>query len=215
MACLFSYPHCLGLTHSHTARSTRTPPLTAVDPFGHSAFQASVLSGPSAGFNSVFFMRADWQEIAQRQNHTTTEFVWAPSPSLGPSGATFGGILYGGYCTVPGLSRSFWSNDAPIRDSPYLEDDNVAAVVNATVATVLAALAVVPQGGPGQEATRDIMLPLGCDFEWENAGSWCAFLPCFCQPAWHSACTLPHSHHAPAPQNITAHTHTPPPPKHS
>ena len=132
-----------------------------------------MLSGPAAGYNSVFFMRADWQEIALRQNHTTTEMVWAPSPTLGlAGGATFAGILYGGYCTVPGLSRDFWSNDEPVRDSPYLEDNNVALIVNNTVATVMQALQVVPQGGPGSDGTKDIMLPLGCDFEWANAGAW-------------------------------------------
>ena len=142
-----------------------------IDPFGHSAFQASVLSGPSAGYNSLFFMRADWQEIAMRQNTTTTEMIWAPSPTLKMSGATYAGILYGGYCTVQGLSMDFWSNDQPIRDSLYLEDNNVALIVNQTVNIVLDALKVVPQGGPGGDGTADIMLPLGCDFEWENAGT--------------------------------------------
>ena len=146
-----------------------------IDPFGHSAFQASVLSTPAAGFSSVFFMRADWQEIALRQNATTTEMIWAPSPTLGMRGATYAGILYGGYCTVPGLSMDFWSNDQPIRDSPYLEDNNVALIVNHTVKTVMDALGVVPQGGPGADGTQDIMLPLGCDFEWENAGAWYTF----------------------------------------
>ena len=95
--------------------------------------------------------------------------IWAPSPTLGDAGSTYAGILYGGYCTVPGLSMDFFSDDAPIQDDARLEDYNVASIVNATVATVLDALSKVPQGG---SATADIMLPLGCDFEWENAGSW-------------------------------------------
>lgn len=38
-----------------------TPKTTwQIDPFGHSTFFASVLSSPSAGYNAVFFMRADW-----------------------------------------------------------------------------------------------------------------------------------------------------------
>lgn len=109
------------------------------------------------------------QEIKQRQAARTTEMIWAPSPTLGDAGSTYAGILYGGYCTVPGLSMDFFSDDAPIQDDARLEDYNVASIVNATVATVLDALSKVPQGG---SATADIMLPLGCDFEWENAGSW-------------------------------------------
>lgn len=142
-----------------------------IDPFGHSTFQASVLSSPLAGFNAVFFMRADWQEIALRQNLTTTEMIWAPSPTMGAGGSTFAGILYGGYCTVGGLSMDFFSDDAPIMDDPRLEDYNVDSIINRTVSTVYDALKQVPQGGL-DDGTSDIMLVLGCDFEWENAGSW-------------------------------------------
>ena len=142
-----------------------------IDPFGHSTFQASVMSSPLAGYNAVFFMRADWQEIALRQNRTTTEMIWAPSPTMGAAGSTYAGILYGGYCTVGGISMDFFSDDAPIMDDPRLEGFNVGAIVNRTVAIVLDALTQVPQGGV-DDGTADIMLPLGCDFEWENAGSW-------------------------------------------
>ena len=131
-----------------------------VDPFGHSTAQAS-LFGPAAGFNALFFMRADWQEIALRNNQTTTEMIWAPSPTLGMGGATYAGILYGGYYTVPGLSSDYWSNDEPVMDDPRLEGYNVGAIVNATVATVMDALTKVPQGGAGADGTADIMLPLG------------------------------------------------------
>ena len=144
-----------------------------IDPFGHSAFQGSVMSSPVSGFNALFFMRADWQDIARRQNTTTTEFIWAPSPTLGlAQGATFAGILYGGYCTVGGLSMDIYSEDAPVMDDTALEDYNVPAIVARLVEIAQDALKSVPQGGAGADGTLDIMLPLGCDFEYENAGTW-------------------------------------------
>jgi hypothetical protein len=82
--------------------------------------------------------------------------------------ATFAGILYGGYCTVAGLSSDYFSDDQPVMDDPRLEDYNVQSIVNATIATVQDALLKVPQGGPGAEGTADIMLPLGCDFNYEK-----------------------------------------------
>ena len=131
------------------------------------------MSSPVSGFNALFFMRADWQDIAHRQNETKTEFIWAPSPTLGlAQGATYAGILYGGYCTVDGLSMSIYSNDTPIMDDERLEDYNVPAIVDRLVSIALDALKSVPQGGAGADGTRDIMLPLGCDFEWEAAGTW-------------------------------------------
>ena len=130
------------------------------------------MSSPSAGFSAVFFMRADYQDIAHRQNSTTTEFIWAPSPTLGMQGATFAGILYGGYCTVQGLSMDVHSTDAPVMDDASLEDENVAAVVERLVAVAQDALRSVPQGHVGGGGALDIMLLLGCDFEFENAGTW-------------------------------------------
>ena len=150
-----------------------TPTTTwMIDPFGHSSFFGAVMDSPLAGVDAVFFMRADWQEIKARQAARTTEMVWAPSPTLGDGGSTYAGILYGGYCTETGLSSDFYSDDPPVMDDQRLEGYNVDAVVNATVALVMDALAQVPQGGPGASGAADIMLPLGCDFAWENAASW-------------------------------------------
>lgn len=148
----------------------------ALDPFGHGTFQGSMMASPVSGMNAMFFMRADWQDISHRQNTTTTEFIWAPSPSLGlDRGATFAGIVYGGsYCTFENgfLSMDPYSNDSPVVDDPLATDYyNVAEAVNATVNMALDALKVVPQGGIA-DGTSDVMILLGCDFEWENALSW-------------------------------------------
>jgi hypothetical protein len=65
-----------------------------------------------------------------------------------------------------------YSNDSPVVDDPLATDYyNVAEAVNATVNVALDALKVVPQGG-SSDGTSDVMILLGCDFEWENALSW-------------------------------------------
>ena len=74
-----------------------TPKTTwQIDPFGHSTFQASMMSAPIAGFNGVHVARDDWQEQEQRTADRTIEIVWAPSTSLGMAGATYMGVLYNG-----------------------------------------------------------------------------------------------------------------------
>jgi len=121
-------------------------------------------------------MRADWQEIANRNNRTATEMIWAPSPSLGlQGGATYAGILAnggnpspfgtygGGYCTVGGLSMDFWSDDEPVWDGdPSVPGYNVPYLVNLTLSIVDDALKKVPQGGEGGDSYGgDIMIVLG------------------------------------------------------
>lgn len=135
-----------------------------IDPFGHSGFQASMMSSPIAGFNAVYFARDDWQEQGQREKNKTTEMIWAPSSSLGMNGATFAGVLYGGYCTIGGIDMSIYSNDTPLMDDPTLEDFNVAAVVDGVVSHVADAISKYPNGEPGGDGTMDVMFPLGCDF---------------------------------------------------
>ncbi len=71
-----------------------------LDPFGHSATQAALLSA-EAGFDALFFGRLDYQvgtsrraphvrrwliktqDLANRLNTSACEFVWRASPSLG------------------------------------------------------------------------------------------------------------------------------------
>ena len=130
------------------------------------------MSTPLAGVNAMFFMRADWQEIKARQAARTTETVWAPSPTLGLNGATYAGIVTGGsYCTGPALSMDPYSMDDEMQDDPLLAGYNVPAIVDTVVRSALTANAQVPQGGSN---TSDVGLLLGCDFEWQNAETWCA-----------------------------------------
>ena len=81
--------------HSPTcvAAPSRAPP--QIDPWGHTAFQATYMSSPLAGFNAVYYGRIDWEEAQQRKAARTAEAVWAPSASLGLSAATLGGCSSG------------------------------------------------------------------------------------------------------------------------
>ena len=53
-----------------------------LDPFGHSATQAS-LFGAESGFDALYFGRIDYQDLAVRIASRAIEFVWRGSPSLG------------------------------------------------------------------------------------------------------------------------------------
>ena len=45
----------------------------------------------------MYFARSDYQDHAARVRNSSTEFFWAPSPTLGRKAATLGGILYDYY----------------------------------------------------------------------------------------------------------------------
>ena len=84
-----------------------------VDPFGHSAFQGSMLSSPLSGVNGVYVARMDYQEIQQRKLTKSTEMFWTPSPSAPDQGGILGFLPYwwvsgrrytGAYCSPVALS---------------------------------------------------------------------------------------------------------------
>ncbi len=66
-----------------------------IDPFGHSATQASLLSS-KVGFEGLFFGRIDHQDHDQRMNAKNMEFMWRASPSLGPQAQVFTGAFQNG-----------------------------------------------------------------------------------------------------------------------
>ena len=103
-----------------------------LDPFGHSATQAALLSY-EAGFDALFFGRIDYQDLALRHAENRSEFVWRASPSLGPDAQVFTGLTgeyLGNYGPPPqgvgpdGRPRwqGFnWETDAePVEDNPKL-----------------------------------------------------------------------------------------------
>ena len=50
-----------------------------LDPFGHSATQAALLSA-EVGFSSLFFGRIDYQDLEERHKTKRNEFIWRASP---------------------------------------------------------------------------------------------------------------------------------------
>ena len=93
-----------------------------IDPFGHSATQASLLSS-QAGFQAFFTARIDHADFRQRYATNATEWIWQASPSL-PGATVFGGIfqwadrqLYG----PPSIfNYELYSNSPPIQNDPRL-----------------------------------------------------------------------------------------------
>ena len=98
-----------------------------VDPFGHSATQAALLSA-ELGFDALFFGRIDYQDHNQRVREKEMQFSWAPSPSLGPTAQVWTEVALDGNYNPP---ASFcWDylcggNNPQVQDRDDLEDKNV------------------------------------------------------------------------------------------
>jgi len=134
-----------------------------IDPFGHSATQAALLSA-EAGFVGLFFGRIDFQDLAIRVN---AEFVWRASPSLGPSAQVFTGLTgsyHGNYGPPSGFNWDIFSSDEPIQDNPALENYNVKSRIDDFVTQALWQA----------EHTRgdNIMMTMGSDFQYQAANNW-------------------------------------------
>ena len=104
-----------------------------IDPFGHSAFQGSMLSSPLSGVNGVYVARMDYQDISERQswwspNKQGTEMFWAPSPSQPMVGGILGFLPFW-YYAPSGFDFGGDDNTQPVMDEETLEDYNVDDVV--------------------------------------------------------------------------------------
>ena len=98
-----------------------------VDPFGHSATQAALLSA-EVGLQSLFFGRIDYQDHQWRVARHEMQFSWAPSPSLGPTAAVWTEVALDGNYNPP--DTFCWDylcgGDNPqVQDRSDLEDRNV------------------------------------------------------------------------------------------
>lgn len=67
-----------------------------LDPFGHSATQASLFASPLSGYIAQFHARMDDQEVDLRHKMKTMDFAWAPSASR-PEYMTMGSLGFFGY----------------------------------------------------------------------------------------------------------------------
>jgi len=136
-----------------------------IDPFGHSATQAALLSA-KVGFDALFFGRIDYQDRENRLNLNQMEFIWSPSPSYGASGAVFSGaFLDGNYQPPSGFCYDdMQCSDPPMQDDPSIEGYNVQDRVNAFVYQCYY-YANYTEG-------NNIMMKMGSDFQYQNAVGW-------------------------------------------
>lgn len=136
-----------------------------IDPFGHSATQAALLSA-EAGFNSLFFGRIDYQDRATRLKEHRMEMVWRASKSLGASAQVFAGAFQSGNYGPPGgYCFDQFCSDPPMQTDPALEDVNIKSRVDGFVKAAQDHY----NNSPG---TGHIMFKMGSDFQYENANEW-------------------------------------------
>ena len=134
-----------------------------IDPFGHSAEQASI--NAMIGFNSFYFARIDYQDYKAREKAQELQIVWQGSHTLGANSNIFTGVLYH---TTYGPPTSFCYDigcrDPPIQDDPELFDNNVEERVKLFLNLTLEQAK--------HHRTNDIMLTMGSDFQYMNARIW-------------------------------------------
>eukprot|EP00456_Euglypha_rotunda_P038373 TRINITY_DN2949_c0_g1_i3.p1 TRINITY_DN2949_c0_g1~~TRINITY_DN2949_c0_g1_i3.p1 ORF type:complete len:782 (+),score=111.62 TRINITY_DN2949_c0_g1_i3:151-2346(+) len=133
-----------------------------IDPFGHSSTQAALLSA-EVGFDSLYFMRIDYQDRQQRIASSNMETIWRASPSYGTTADVFSGAFIVGYGPPDGFCYDQSCADPPIQDDPHLENYNVQDRVNAFVSVSL--------DTASHTKGNDIMFLMGSDFQLENANT--------------------------------------------
>eukprot|EP01018_Ginkgo_biloba_P031211 Gb_14161 [translate_table: standard] len=134
-----------------------------IDPFGHSAVQAYLLSA-EVGFEALYFARADYGDISKRRNDRTMEMIWRGSKSLGSSAQIFTGILAHHYDPPPEFRFDIKSTESTIQDDPLLYDYNVEQQINRFVE--------LAEEQAKEFRTNHIMWTMGEDFAYENANTW-------------------------------------------
>ena len=136
-----------------------------IDPFGHSATQAALLSA-EMGFDSLFFGRIDYQDREKRLKEREMEMIWRASPSLGAAAQVFAGAFQSGnYGPPPGYCFDQFCSDPPMQTDPRLEDVNYKSEVDGIVKFALDAYSHAPQ-------TNHFQFKMGSDFQYENANEW-------------------------------------------
>lgn len=143
-----------------------------VDPFGHSATQAALLSA-RAGFLGTYHARIDYQDYQYRAPRQEREFWWRASPSM-PDAVVFGEVLLDTtYCAPDGFN---WDITAVVPDiltdaKTHMINDNPKSD-QYNVPEVLARF--VSQATYDASITRgeNIMWTMGCDFNYLAGSLW-------------------------------------------
>ena len=86
-----------------------------LDPFGHSATQASLLSA-KVGFDALYFGRVDYQDLELRRRTRECEGLWNASDNLNDTTIFWGltGSYRGNYGPPPGFCFDIWCEDEPL-----------------------------------------------------------------------------------------------------
>ena len=138
-----------------------------LDPFGHSATQAALLSA-EAGMDALFFGRIDYQDLKIRLEEQRGEFIWRASKSLGADAQVFAGLtgsFSGNYGPPHGFDfDAVVSNDEPIEINEKLESFNGPKR--------LAEFAKLVDEQASRTRGAHIMLTMGSDFQYEAAEEW-------------------------------------------
>ena len=137
-----------------------------LDPFGHSATQAALLSA-EVGFDGLFFGRLDYQDLAKRKKDKAAEWVWRASPSLGPDAQVFTGLTgsYGGNYGPPGgFCWDIKCSDEPMQDDESLDTYNIPSRVAQFVAAA--------RSQANETRGSHILFTMGSDYQYEDAEEW-------------------------------------------
>ncbi|KAJ4810161.1 Alpha-mannosidase [Rhynchospora pubera] len=135
-----------------------------IDPFGHSAVQAYLLSA-EVGFDALYFSRIDYQDLTKRKDTKTLEVIWRGSKSLSSSSDVFTGIFPKDYEPPPGDFYFEVDDTSPVvQDDPLLFDYNVQERVNDFVAAAVSQANIT--------RSNHIMFTMGTDFRYQYAKSW-------------------------------------------
>ncbi|KMZ67564.1 putative Lysosomal alpha-mannosidase, partial [Zostera marina] len=100
-----------------------------IDPFGHSAVQAYLLSA-EVGFDALYFARIDYQDRKKRKDTKSLEIIWRGSKTLGSSADIFTGIFPIHYEPPSGFYFEVNDESSLVQDDFDLFDYNVQERVN-------------------------------------------------------------------------------------
>lgn len=132
-----------------------------IDPFGHSREMANIYA--QMGYSSLYFARIHYLEKELRLKNKTLEFNWKASNELDSEIFT-GAFFNDNYGPPEGFCWDSLCGDDPIMDNEELEGYNVKEKVDAFVDHV--------KKQASHQATNQVMLLMGSDFQYTNANSW-------------------------------------------
>lgn len=130
-----------------------------IDPFGHSREHASLLA--QMGMDSLFFARIDYRDRRKRVADKTSDMLWKSSANLGSSSNLFTSVLFNHYSAPGGFCFDVNCDDPPIVTDPNSSEYNWEARVKAFANYVYGQSTYFP--------TKNVLITMGDDFQWENA----------------------------------------------